>query len=508
MAKKSPLTPTPIRTLPTVQGPLGDDAPLVEAARRALAWGRATAPRAVRDAFLWRVGDTWKLALYGPPKGLYAALGFAGTLENRNRFLDRSLAAAYGVAFEVRRSPSGAQEPWPDYTRAPRAMGPHDVLQGLRAAALEFAGMPSDAALDVTVLPEPGWPWAGAGTRYYSARARRWVEAEEPPWKVVVEVRDTSRSAKVGGTRARAGADWCRFAPRVEAADAAGRGWARKGDLAVMVTHALELHDGWAWGEASKAVARCGGLLFPSLAVGPVPATNFGPAVFVADTSLVLSHLRPYRRGRSELLTLYSTDAHTHTTSDAVGEESAALYDELTGNTDEETWMYGRPHLRSLGPRLPDEEDDGPEGRAEVTSSAAMLRVLRKRFKLWRGPMDAARFERTKGVASRGLDALDMRAHADEYAYLEAKARGVVPMSSFVALYVPDFYERGYRDFARVAGYDGPVHVLDTSADERDAYATDRRSMSSEEAVRFKYNYAWRVAERVRADLRAVEILT
>jgi len=496
------------RPTPTVEGPLPDDAQLVEATRRALSWGRSVAQRAVRDVFLWRVGDTWKLALYGPPKPLGDALGFSGKMENRNRFIDRALAAAYGVAFEVRRSASGAAEPWPDYTHAPRAVGPSDILNGLRFAALEFAGMPSDAGMDVTVLPEPGWPWAGRGTMYYSARAGRWVEAEEPPWKVVVEVRDTGRGARVGATRSRAGADWCRFAPRVEAPDVAGRGWARKGDLAVMVTHALELHDGWAWGEASKAVARCGGLLFPSLAVGPVPATHFGPAVFVADTSLVLSQLRPYRRGRrSDLVTLYSTDAHTHTTADAVGEESAALYDELTGNTDEETWMYGRPHLRALGPRLPDEEDGGPVGRAEVATVSAMLRVLRARFKIWRGPMDAARFERAQAAADHGLDPLGMEAHADEYAYLEAKARGVVPMSSFVALYVPDFYASSYEDFARVAGYAGPVHVLETSGEERDAYATNVRRMTSEEAVRVRYNYAWRVAGRVKADLRSVDLL-
>jgi hypothetical protein len=491
---------------PPVAGALPADHPLIAAAPKLYAWAKeAFGNRAVRDVLVWSPRpDRLKVAFYGDARSMLGRFGFAdGSLNNRNRWLDRSFARAFDVPLDVRwgtNRSTGEQVAIidPDLSHEDDEVGPGAILQAVQNMIRdEIPGLDDPSiVLDVTLLPDVGAPWYGAGTVYYSGREGRWIAGEKPPWEVTVTARDPDTSRDV----ARPGADWCALASRVEAVYERSPGFAMAGASVVMVTHAFDMREGRDHDQTHRDIASCGGLLFPSVAVGPIPAANFGPAVLVADPMTVVGGLKPYRqRGAPLLAPLYTTDAYTQTTREFRGELSARLYDELTGATDEQLFMLGgRPHLYTLGPPV-EHEDDGPEGKRLIQTTSQMLTALRRRFKLWSGPMDAKAFARVMAKVQRE----DLARDANEFAYLEGKVHAVMPMTSFVAAWVPDFGLDAYSAFLRGAGFTGPIHVMATSEAERHSYL---RTAGVDADGLPRYNYAWRVAEQVRAKTRGIEI--
>lgn len=486
---------------PPASGTLPADHPLVAAAPKLYAWAKeAFGNRAVRDVLVWSPKpDRLKVAFYGDARSMLGRFGFAdGSLNNENRWLDRSFARAFGVDLRIRWSTGNRViDIDPDLSHEDGDVGPGAILQAVQNMIRdEILGHDDPGVvLDVTLLPDVGAPWYGAGTVYYSGREGRWIAGERPPWVVEVTARDPDTSRDVR----RPGADWCAIAPRVEPAYERAPGFATAGASVVMVTHAFDMsrgHDD----QTHRDIASCGGLLFPSVAVGPIPAANFGPCVLVADPMTVVGGLKPYRqRGAALLAPLYTTDAYTQTTREFRGALSARLYDELTGATDEQLFLLGgRPHLYALGPPV-EHEDDGPEGKRLIQTTSQMLTALRRRFKLWNGPMDAKAFARVMAKVQRE----DLGRDANEFAYLEGKVHAVMPMTSFVAAWVPDFGLDVYSAFLRGAGFVGPIHVMATSEAERHSYL---RTAGVDADGLPRYNYAWRVAEQVRAKTRGVEI--
>ena len=460
------------------------------AAAELLAWARATLGRtAARDVYCWRSpGGTLRLAIAGDARGLYRKLGFAegSRVTNRGRWLDLTIAAALGVEMEELVERGAVVGVDPDLTHLDHhdRLGPGEFLESIDRAVAFSLGLDEPQEVESTVIPDPGHPWDGPGTTYYSAARRSWVTPERPRWEL------TGEAAKPGELRRspRPVADWCALARR--SADApAGAGVSIPGEPPIFVTHTFVLDATWPWREAARGVARCGGLLFPSLAVGPIPASNFGPCSLFADPSIVTRGLS--RRGASERdAVLYATDAYTATTARLVGEMAARLYDELTGRTSSDTYMFGgEPHLYALGPPA---DADGPVGNRVVRTEDGMRKALAARFKVWgaRGPLGPDEFARADARSRRGASGLGRSAH--EFAYLEAKASTVVPMGAFPLAVVPDFASHDYRWFLRACGHRGDVLVRPCSAAEREAFGhAEMPPLRRENIV---YNYAWSVA--------------
>lgn len=483
---------------PGVAGTLPASHPLLVAAPKLYAWAKeAFGNRAVRDVLVWSPKpDRLKVAFYGDARSMLSRFGFAeGSLDNRNRWLDRSFARAFGIELNVRWSLNHhVIDIDPDLSHEDGDVGPGAILQACQMMIKDEILGHDDPhiVLDVTLLPDRGAPWYGEGTVYYSGREGRWIAGEKPPWVVEVTARDPDTSRDIQ----RPGADWCALAERVPPVHEGSKGFMTSGPSVVMVTHALDLRRGRDDEQASRDIRRCGGLIFPSVAVGPIPAANFGPCVLLADPMTVLGGLKPYRgRGEPVLAPLYTTDAYTQTTRQFMGQLSADLYDELTGATDEQDFLLGgRPHLYALGPPV-EHDDDGPEGKRLIQTTSQMLTALRRRFRIWSGPMDAKTFARVMAKVQRE----DLARDANEFAYLEGKVHAVMPMTSFLAAWVPDFGVDDYSAFLRGAGFDGPIHVMATTEAERHSYL---RTAGVEADGLPRYNYAWRVADEVRAKTR------
>lgn len=468
-----------------------------DTADKLLALGRDFFGRsAVKDVFAWHVGNEVRFAFFGDPESMMARMAFdyekAPIDATRGRF-DVWVGRAFGIRVETR---SGYAEP--ALTHQDGTIGIGGVLEGLTYFIASDVLKREDGSVDVTVIPEPGYPWAGPGTRYYSARTKKVIAAKRPAWEVPIVVRDHGSGDDVK----RLGADWCRIAPRSEPANKYAAGYFTIGEgtkqESVFVTHTIELRDDLdaeVYERSARAIRSCKGLLFPSLAVAPIPASNFGPATLVADPMLVLRDLKPYRLPRSgwPKVVTYSTDAFTDTTRTLVSDLSAKLYDQLTGNMDSQSFnYYENMHLFILGPKIEVEEiGHHAVGTRVLTNTSQLAREIGRRFRVWRGAMDDRQF--AKAMAS--VQTSGAARSAENYAYLEAKAHTVVPLKSFVAAFVPDFAKERYTKFLKSVGYTGKVHVMPTTDEERRAFV---RGEHSERADLARYNYGWRMAEAMK----------
>jgi hypothetical protein len=505
---------------------------LADVARRLLAWARVVFPRGtVRDVFAWvrpareGFGARPAFAFHGPALRLEASLGMREDhlVWNRHHRLDITVCHALGIPQRTPHGPHGS-------TPSPRFfddsdLGVYSLLSSLESAIEDAPSLgldPDTDTVDATVLPEPGYPWEGPGTRFFSAARGRWIEATRPPWETrPLLVRDP------GGTEdiLRPVADWCMLAPRAEPVHPGHGeiregghsrdgliGWALADRTPVLVTHTFEIGDAQSgappWRETAREIVRCGGLLFPSLAVGQIPAANFGPAVLVADPILVLRDLKPYRRrGRGMPATaLFSTDAWTSNTRQVVLSLAAWLHDQLTGRTDADSFL-GNTHLEILGPEL--EPQGGPEDARRIVNTRGMLAEVKARHRFWAPGLSLEAFrEKAAAVAEAEYADRTLRTLALRYAYLEAKARTIVPMGAFLACYVPRVEARSFRAFLKAAGFKGAVHLVDLDEAETRVYfpGPRRERLPDVEQDWIRYRYAWKIAARVQHDYAPREV--
>lgn len=255
----------------------------------------------------------------------------------RGAAIDRALSAAFNARVDMYR--------WDPTFRA------FDFLDRLSSALGQAQRHDDFDEQGFTFIPEPGYPWPRdprrpvEGFRYWSARRGKLVTPERPGW--LMPLPDT-----VSDHASRWGVNPCLvFPPDDSKTDPSGPVMGLLGGQRVMVGHAMQLSTrGGGWHKvldnAIRGVRSCGGLLFPSLSVGPVPATNFGPVVLVANLELVLNGLRPYRKRGRNPVWVYETDAWTVTTGTLMGEVAGRLFDELHGHEDYLTggmWTAGPP---------------------------------------------------------------------------------------------------------------------------------------------------------------------
>lgn len=488
-------TRTP-KVVPIVDTRADDDA-----AQKLLAWARGRFGRAVTDVFAWRSPGNPQhhhFALYGKAPALARALGFNGKLANYGLWLDSSLARAFGVEGRSVRNGS-ATEPFLSHVGDRDEFRPHHILDAVDTALSRHALHVDDDLVHTAILTAPGYPYFGPGTVYFSAATGRHYAAPTPPWEKHAEAYTRVGILKHG---IRPVADWCQLARRSDVG-VASISLVHGADPPVFVTHSLELGAGWRYEEAALEILRCQGLLFPSFAVGPIPASQFGPCSLFANANIVRRELKPYReRGRETDVVLYATDAFTPVTSEIVTELAAKLYDQLTGRAVSALFMYGEPHLYMNGLVTDDETSEVEGGAPLVTTLTNAVRRLKGRFKVWRGPMTPAQFRRTiekVTVAPRhGQNVWTVERSPDQFAFLEAKAHVIVPMTAFRLAVVPDAGEGEYRTFLASIGYQGAVQVIALSPEERRAFGPSAH-VADEETERARYNYAWRVAAAARA---------
>jgi hypothetical protein len=227
---------------------------------------------------------------------------------------------------------------------------------------------------------------------------------------------------------------------------------------------------------SARAIRKCGGLLFPSLAVGIVPATNFGPVVLVADLEVVLPSLRPYKKGRGNWpIAVYNTDAWTGVTTHFMGEGAHELREELTASPDT-NWMY-RGDFWVLGPPL-------RADRADLIPSTKKLRTtLSKRARIYRRELSGQQLQ-------------DVREHYTNeearYAYVEAKSNGIMSMECFPVAVCPREQKRTVQKWLKAAGFRGELLTLSVPTPEERPYLLKDRDADMRDS---QWDYGWMVMD-------------
>jgi hypothetical protein len=376
-------------------------------------------------------------------------------LDNRRSSLDLSLQRALGMPGDAR---SGRTGTWPvRQTMSDGQAHLAEVLDAVEQLTSEFLG--GENLVEATLMPLEGAPWSPGNTPtpYYSARHGK-AMSQRPGYVVEVETRDGPAL----------GADFCDVAATIGHCGGTGVvGMFRSDTPSFLVTHAVGIFErvgGRTPAQTARLIRDCGGLLFPSVAVGVVPATNFGELVLVADVSLILAGLRPYKKRGAWPVVVYETDVWTETTTTFLADGAAELLVELT---DIPNYMY-KHHFWALGPPVMDAEV------APLTSTKKLRLALGRRAKIW-----------PEVLTEEDLD--DTRArHGDDvhrYPYLEAKVNGITTMDCFPLAVCPRGQTRTYRSFLKGIGFGGTLITV------KKPPAVEGRDP--------RWDYAWAVREAV-----------
>ena len=343
-----------------------------------------------------------------------------------------------------------------------------DGLDNILEMWEEVHGYKTEVSANITFLPSEGQPWhPGVKTvRVWDQKARRWQNFGKPSWVTTIPPSKATyrRDGDEGHRGTVYGVDFCQLMRVLEPvtycnrwggkdlkpfytardAMASRKGYVLAEDESWMASHSMDWET---LRKARKPLADCGGFLFPSLALGPVPSSNYGPISFLADIRYVIKSLKtacgPKERG-ARSFTIYNTDTWTETTPTFVtGDASVEAFEQLTGNWEID---YSYKHLYVLGPR---EESQVMMSRIEVkvfASADAMHRVMAKRNEHY-----------VRDMTGEDLQALRMSAEDQAYPYLEAKANGILPWEAFGYCLVPKGQVRRARNLLRNTGFTGTV---------------------------------------------------
>lgn len=451
---------------------------------------------AFTDVYLWtEMSERYaqlNVALVGNPVKVSSLFGMTeGTFESL--VSGESIARALRSAFRLKESGFEYE----------RELTLPDFLDRLGGQTLGMVGEADEAFTESSVvfIPEPGYPWArdDKPIAYWVASKRRWVTGKRPDWLVTVEDADDPHKATLGvnpcavfppntdNERARVelgaslgGSDLERKMGKTSARPVFGRVMSgRASGVALLVAHSMKL-VGAGHRELEGAITNirsCGGMLFPSLSIGPIPASNFGPISLIGHLDLVLQSLKPYRRRGEDAAWVYDTDSWTVNTAGAVGFVARQLFDELHGYED---WSYGQ-HMWILGP--PGVFHGGPRGdQTPIDTTSTLVNSIKRRMRPWREDITREQFDTLIETLS-GTD--------ERYAYCEAKAREVVRLAEFPYIIAPRHEERTARRFVDGVGYPGDVVIVDVDADLAAAMANER---DNDYAM---YRWAWVVADVV-----------
>ena len=464
--------------------------------------------RAIKDAVLWHdKGGRLCVAWVMEPLAMRALV--AAVDEERDGIqsmrVDYSLRSAFGPMRYSDFNYGGTVDGGNDLlSRLGNTLGSLDLMEGQPESPF------------VTLIPEGGWPWPAQDGVFFSAKAKKLVPSRKPEWLIEVPAKESI------GREAAYGVDLCMLMGAVPVdgiVDGLGDAMvARFPAEDIIVTHAVSARGGESssfasesleqWEAAGRSVRSCGGLLFPSLAVGPVPATNFGSCVLIARAGMALQGVKPYRPRGKILVWLYDTDAWTGRVGDYAEGWATSAFNQMHGHSDymysidTNVWTLGAPGGMSLsgGPAIP----------TPIETLKKLNSELAKRFKVWKRDLTPEQVQKVQAKV-----ALTQA----RYAYLEAKVNGLTPMDAYPIAVCPKRHKRKFSAFLDAAGWDGRLEVLDVPDDIMDAaedtewmdrhvpYGTpgamDRRQAIETWAA---IQYGWHVAEAVRRIGPTVEV--
>lgn len=389
---------------------------------------------------------------------LYLKIGF---LNNVDYQLNTSLARLFDYPMETEKWPNSwrVKETRPMWFHGEgrpnsdeRGTGEHinDFLTGIVSAirdtmVREGAEDVGDGNLTCTIQPEPGYPWTPKTTEIYSTKRNKMVKVDRPAWVIQIEDREKQKRWAV---------DFCKLMPLV--CPSGGHslvGSFEAREMQFFVTHCAPVWQGGKVSavqpEWSDRLKSCPGMLFPSLATGLIPSTNFGETVFVARPDMILSSMKPYKqRGQWSVVT-YDTDVWTETTGAFMSDIAIATFNQLHGDGD---WMYSS-HLYILGPSVKDtgfaDEDVKP-----IDSTKRLAGAMGRRFKKWNRDLSFRKFVELSSLMS-----------GDRYGYLESKCNVILSWDCLPLAVTPRPLAEQVDKQIRAMGFKGQLLGVDVPED-------------------------------------------
>ena len=474
-----------------------------EIAQTLLAWMKQWQ---VRNVYMWEDRHGIKVfGLSGKPLQLQRYLMEEDNPKsNYDHWLTSSAAGAFGIELEWRedRLERTGRSPSPQFWHGEEILR-SDFLDGIELLLDYVLGSEEGARL--TVMPEPGYPWgADYVIRYYDAKKNRVITSKKPSWAVM----GTYRDAYDGRDKVGYVADYCKIFPSVNLSEQFPQTLMtlpRRSE--VMVTHTLRLprvpegKDRKQIIQTAHEIKKCGGLIFPSLAVGLIPASNFGPITLVMSAGCVLTGLHPYRpKGRYPVV-LYNADVWTETVGAIKNELGRFLFEELTGLTRDYVFY---PDLAALGPILREGLVGSDDIEAKrIRNVREMETTIRKRFGLWKG------FIRAEDWLSR----TEMMNPTQSYAYLEAKVTNILGLENIKFAVCATEFKETTHVFLKSLGLRIPVYPVDAGLNNR-AYVEESWKELREELSSYpeyqslmdswkfldylRYHFAWEASKVIR----------
>lgn len=352
----------------------------------------------------------------------------------------------------------------------------------------EFLGdipLPFDES-HARLIIEPGYPWPEDDANdfaYWSAKKGKMIRPERPAWLISVEDPDDASKKRIG-------VNPCLVFPPEEEPRSWPL-WAKSSrGQELLVCHTMDLISR-AVGHyrhpetAGASLRNCGGFLFPSISIGPVPASSFGPITFVGHMGLVLDGFKPYK-AKEPTSWVYAHDAWTVQTRELMTTVAIKLFEELHGHDD---YMSGY-NIWALGP--PAEMYGGPsEGSTPLTSTKELVTAVRQR---------SVSFPRGMTVEQFDDATAETQGTVNKYPYCEAKGRRVVSLDEFPVLIAPDSLEEDVAVFVRNAKYQGEVIFLpDTLGVGKDGFMTLPMSNTRADTRDYVlYKWSWIVADAIK----------
>jgi hypothetical protein len=225
----------------------------------------------------------------------------------------------------------------------------------------------------------------------------------------------------------------------------------------VFVSHGVGYHD-------FAAIRRCGGLLWPSLAVTWKVPPSYGDIVFLYDVHLLINTLSPTGRAQKRLL-IAPTDIWSPTARELERTEKAITH-ELRGT---QAWWAGAEHKVSRdegywGNRgIQDKLLLGATDKSDLVGSFAPTDEVGDRVRsmnqLWSRIKKLVKLHAQIDPDVYGyedVDALKERlSRADAYSYLEVKVQGTVPVDAATACFFPRRKARTVNRFLDDMGFTG-----------------------------------------------------
>lgn len=209
--------------------------------------------------------------------------------------------------------------------------------------------------------------------------------------------------------------------------------------------------------ESQKSIAEsiksCGGLLFPSIAISDIPATQFGFNVMVLNTDLIKGWFDKKPRVVKTLpYYIYNTDGYTGTSAAYFGEFSRHLYNECYDGMD---IMYKNLSLYA-SQNFDIEENKFQSYRREeikvVTTKVQLARALNHKKEI----MDKV-IKESKKMTEEEFNSYFSRLGHDQYWLSEVKFSRVLDINCFMMCICPDYMYKNTKMFLENIGFTGKI---------------------------------------------------